>query len=87
MLCHRTTTSGACAARPNAGKLRSQRPSQARPAHLGALTEHISPDLLDSALQATGTTQRRVRLLPARTMIYFIRALILYPHASYTDVG
>nr|WP_239464215.1 IS4 family transposase [Glutamicibacter protophormiae] len=41
---------------------------------------------MDSALQATGTTQRRVRLLPARTMIYFILALILYPHASYTEV-
>lgn len=55
-------------------------------AHLGALTDQLSPDLVDTALEATGTTQRRLRLLPARTMIYFILALILHPHASYTEV-
>ncbi|EMQ99995.1 transposase domain-containing protein [Paeniglutamicibacter gangotriensis] len=36
------------------------------PAHLGALTEHLPAGLVDKALEATGTRERRIRKLPCR---------------------
>lgn len=56
------------------------------PAHLGALTEHLPADLVDEALEATGTRERRIRKLPSRVVVYFVLALALFPHLGYRNV-
>jgi hypothetical protein len=45
---------------------------------LGVLTEEISPELVDEVVAATGCGERRVRLLPARAVVYFVLALCLF---------
>ena len=56
------------------------------PAHLGDLTGHLPADLVDEALDATGTRERRTRLLPSRVVVYFVVALALFPEAGYKAV-
>jgi hypothetical protein len=56
------------------------------PAHLGELTSIITPDLVDDALATTRKTQHRIRLLPSRTVVYFLLAMTLFPHYGYTGV-
>ncbi|MDJ0465501.1 transposase domain-containing protein [Streptomyces sp. H27-C3] len=45
---------------------------------LGVLTEEITPEVVDEVLELTGRTERRRRLLPARTVVYFVLALCLF---------
>lgn len=47
------------------------------PGHLGELTQIITPALVDQVLEATRRTQRRVRALPSRVMVYFVLAMAL----------
>lgn len=56
------------------------------PAHLGALTEHVSAEMVDEALAATGTRERRIRRLPSRVVVYFVLALALFPRLGYRNV-
>lgn len=56
------------------------------PAHLGALTEHLPADVVDEALTATGTRERRIRRLPSRVVVYFVLALALFPQLGYRNV-
>ena len=44
------------------------------PLRLGVLTAQISPALVDEVVAAAGAAQRRVRLLPARAVVSFVRA-------------
>lgn len=53
------------------------------PAHLGELTQIIDPELVDAVAAETGTTQKRVRLLPTRVVIYFVLALALFEDCGY----
>jgi len=48
------------------------------PGHLGELTQVIDFDLVDAVLAETGRTQKRVRRLPARVVVYFVLALALF---------
>src|SRR3954454_14099389 len=48
------------------------------PLRLGVLTAQIGPELVDEVVAAAGATQRRVRLLPARAVVYFVLALCLF---------
>ncbi|MCT9113458.1 IS4 family transposase [Streptomyces mirabilis] len=48
------------------------------PGHLGELTQVLPFELVDSVLEETRATQRRLRLLPSRTGVYFVLALGLF---------
>jgi hypothetical protein len=52
------------------------------PLRLGVLTAQIGPELVDEVVAAAGATQRRVRLLPARAVVYFVLALCLFSGAD-----
>ena len=56
------------------------------PGHLGELTQVIDFELVDAVVAETGAGQRRVRLLPARVVVYFVLALALFEHCSYRAV-
>lgn len=42
---------------------------------LGVLTRLFNRDLVDEVLAETGTTEQRLRLLPARVVVYYVMAL------------
>ena len=50
---------------------------------LGVLTRLVPRDLVDEVLAATGRQERRVRLLPARVVIYYVMALSLRRMGSW----
>ncbi|BCJ70558.1 transposase [Catellatospora sp. IY07-71] len=56
------------------------------PGHLGELTQVLDFDLVDAVAAETGTTQRRVRLLPTRVLIFFVLALALFEPCAYRQV-
>lgn len=56
------------------------------PGHLGELTQVIDPQLVDAVLEETGSRERRVRLLPARVVVYFVLALAFFERSSYQAV-
>ena len=56
------------------------------PGHLGELTTIVSCDLVDAALNATRATQRRVRLLPSRVVVYLLLAGALFEGLGYRQV-
>jgi hypothetical protein len=53
---------------------------------LGVLTRTFGPQLVDAVLADTGRLQQRVRLLPARLMVYFVLALALFADVDYAEV-
>jgi hypothetical protein len=53
---------------------------------LGVLTRTFPPGLVDAVLAYTGRAERRVRLLPARLMVYFVLAMALFADADYAEV-
>ena len=56
------------------------------PGHLGELTQVIDPQLVDAVLEETGAREQRLRLLPARVVVYFVLALAFFERSSYTAV-
>ncbi len=56
------------------------------PGHLGELTRYLPFELVDDVLAATRTVQRRLRVLPSRTGVYFVLALALFPRLGYARV-
>ncbi|WP_314174742.1 transposase domain-containing protein [Streptomyces winkii] len=50
------------------------------------LTRWVPPGLVDEVLAATGRVERRVRLLPARVVVYFVLALTLFGDCGYRSV-
>ena len=56
------------------------------PGHLGELTEHLSFDMVDTALDETRTAQQRVRDLHSRVVVYLLLAACLFPDVGYTGV-
>jgi hypothetical protein len=56
------------------------------PGHLGELTQIIDFALVDAVLVETRAVQRRIRLLPARVMVYFVLALALFEDCGYRAV-
>jgi hypothetical protein len=56
------------------------------PGHLGELTQVVDFELVDAVLAETGAQEKRVRLLPARVMVYFVLAMALFEHCSYRAV-
>ena len=56
------------------------------PGHLGELTQLIPFEMVDEVLTATGRVQQRVRLLPARVVVYLILAGCLFAELGYVQV-
>jgi hypothetical protein len=53
------------------------------PGHLGELTQIVPGEMVDAVLAETGRTQRRVRLLPSRVVVYFVLAAALFTGVGY----
>ena len=53
---------------------------------LGVLTRLVPRDLVDEVLAETGRQERRVRLLPARVVVYYVMALALFFGDGYEEV-
>ncbi|MDG4827811.1 IS4 family transposase [Solwaraspora sp. WMMD1047] len=53
---------------------------------LGVLSQSVPRELIDEAVAATGVTQRRVRLLPARVVVLFVLAMCLFSTDGYRQV-
>ena len=56
------------------------------PGHLGELTRLIPFDLVDEVLIATRRVQQRIRLLPARVVVYLLLAGCLFAELGYQQV-
>ncbi len=54
--------------------------------HLGELTQVVSHDLVDAAINAAGATQKRLRRLPARVVVYVLLAGVLFANVGYRQV-
>lgn len=53
---------------------------------LGVLTRLVPHELVDEVLVETGRQERRVRLLPARMVVYYVMALALFFGDGYEEV-
>lgn len=56
------------------------------PGHLGELTQFIPFDMVDEILAATRRTQQRIRLVPARVVVYLILAGCVFAELGYGQV-
>jgi hypothetical protein len=56
------------------------------PGHLGELTQLIPFEMVDAVLAATRRTQQRIRLLPARVVVYLVLAGCLFAELGYEQV-
>jgi hypothetical protein len=56
------------------------------PGHLGELTQHIPFEMVDDALTQTNRTQKRVRDLPSRVIVYLLIAASLFTELGYPQV-
>jgi hypothetical protein len=56
------------------------------PGHLGELTQFIPFEMVDEVLTATRRTQQRIRLLPARVVVYLVLAGCLFAELGYGQV-
>lgn len=53
---------------------------------IGVLTRLLNRDLVDEVLAETGRREQRVRLLPARVVVYYVLALTLFYGDAYEEV-
>ena len=56
------------------------------PGHLGELTQIVPFEMVDQTLAATGTAQARIRVLPARVVVYLLLAGCLFAELGYRQV-
>lgn len=56
------------------------------PGHVGELTQIVPFEMVDEALAQTGRTQRRVRDLPSRVVVYLLLAGCLFPELGWRGV-
>ena len=56
------------------------------PGHLGELTRIVPFEMIDAVLADTGRTQRRIRLLPSRVIVYLLLAAGLFAEVGYLGV-
>jgi hypothetical protein len=48
------------------------------PGHLGELTQQVPFEMVDAVLAQTGAVQSRIRVLPARVVVYLLLAGCLF---------
>ena len=56
------------------------------PGHLGELTQQVPFEMVDAVLEETRRVQRRVRVLPARVVVYLLLAGCLFSELGYAQV-
>ena len=56
------------------------------PGHLGELTQQVPFEMVDAVLAETCRLQRRVRVLPARVVVYLVLAGCLFPELGWPRV-
>jgi Insertion element 4 transposase N-terminal len=56
------------------------------PGHLGELTQIVPFEMAGQAVATTGTTQARIRVLPARVVVYLLLAGCLFAELGYRQV-
>ena len=61
-------------------------PGALAPGHLGELTRVVPFELVDCLVDDARVRERRSRLLPSRTGVYFLLAMCLFPRAGYLAV-
>jgi hypothetical protein len=61
-------------------------PGVLAPGHLGELTRVVPFELVDCLVDDARARERRLRLLPSRTGVYFLLAMCLFPRAGYLAV-
>jgi len=61
-------------------------PGALAPGHLGELTRVVPFELVDCLVGDARVRERRSRLLPSRTGVYFLLAMCLFPRAGYLAV-
>jgi len=72
---------------PRAGQLKPPTDSRLTDhISIGVLTRVFPPELVDGVVAETERTERRVRLLPARVVVYYVLALALFADSSYEEV-
>ncbi|WP_369192344.1 transposase domain-containing protein [Streptomyces sp. R08] len=54
---------------------------------LELLVQTFPPQMVDAAVAASGRSEQRVRLLPARTVVYFMLAMGLFPDLGYAEIA
>ena len=62
--------------------VRAVRSRPAGSVDLGVLAGEITPDLVDEVIDLSGCREKRQRLLPARTVVYFVLGLCLFSGAD-----
>lgn len=50
------------------------------------MTRVFPPELVDAVVAGAGRSEQRVRLLPARVVVYYVLAMALFSDASYEEV-
>lgn len=53
---------------------------------IGVLAEVFPPELVDRVVDEAGVRERRKRALPARVVVYYLLAMVLFFQSSYGDV-
>ncbi|WP_395295038.1 transposase domain-containing protein [Kitasatospora hibisci] len=53
---------------------------------MGILAEAFPVEIVREAIESCGRLEKRQRLLPAQTVVYFVLAMCLFPQLGYTDV-
>ena len=61
-------------------------PGALAPGHLGELTRVVPFELVDCLVDEARARERRFRLLPSRTGVYFLLAMCLFPGVGYLAV-
>jgi len=53
---------------------------------VGVLTKVFPPELVDRVVDEAGVREQRARTLPARVVVYYLLAMVLFFNSSYTEV-
>jgi hypothetical protein len=53
---------------------------------IGVLTRVFTPELVDRVIDEAGVREQRKRTLPARVVVYYVLAMVLFFNSSYTEV-
>jgi hypothetical protein len=53
---------------------------------IGVLTNVFTPDLVDRVVDQVGVRELRSRALPSQVVVYYVLAMVLFFHSSYTEV-
>jgi hypothetical protein len=53
---------------------------------IGVLVRVFTPELVDRVVEQAGVREQRKRTLPARVVVYYLLAMVLFFNSSYTEV-